>query len=70
MSFEKKIDGLIRRHRELGELISSPDSLKGGEFAKFSKEYSDLTPIVETGMALKAAQAELKDAEAMLKTPK
>ena len=69
MSFDKKIDGLIRRHRELAEAISAPDKLKGGEFAKFSKEYSDLTPIVETAMALKAAQQELKDAEAMLKDP-
>ncbi len=69
MSFEKKIDGLIRRHKELSEAISSPDRLKGGEFARLSKEYSDLTPIVETGMALKAAQKELADAEAMLKDP-
>jgi peptide chain release factor 1 len=69
MSFDKKMDGLIRRHKELGEAISSPDSLKGGEYAKLSKEYSDLTPIVETAMALKAAQRELADAEVMLKDP-
>ena len=69
MSFEKKIDGIIRRHKELGEAISKPDSLKQGEFAKFSKEYSDLGPIVETGLALKAAQQELADAEIMLKDP-
>jgi len=40
--------------------------LKGGEFAKLSKEYSDLTPIVETGMALKQATAELVEAKAMI----
>ena len=69
MSFDKKIDGIIRRHKELAEAISAPDKLKGGDYAKFSKEYSDLTPIVETAMALKAAQQELRDAETMLKDP-
>lgn len=64
---EKKLDALIARHRELGEMVSQPDKLKGGEFAKVSKEYSDLGPIVETAMALKAAHAEMVDAEALLK---
>lgn len=66
---EKKLDALIARHKELGEAISMPDKLKGGEFAKFSKEYADLGPIVETAMALKTAHRELLDAEAMLKDP-
>jgi len=66
---EKKLDALIARHRELGEKISNPDALKGGEFAKLSKEYSDLGPIVETALALKTAHRELLDAEAMLKDP-
>lgn len=66
---EKKLDALVSRHRELGEMVSQPDKLKGGEFAKASKEYSDLTPIVETALALKAAHAEMADAEAMLKDP-
>jgi peptide chain release factor 1 len=67
---EKKLDALIARHKELSEAISQPDKLKGGEFAKFSKEYSDLSPIVETAMALKQATAELRDTEAMLKDAK
>lgn len=46
MSFDKKIDALVKRHGELRDAVSSPDKLKGGEFAKFSKEYSDLTPII------------------------
>lgn len=65
MSLSKKLDGLIARHNELRELISSPDKLKGGDFAKYSKEYSDLSPVVETAMALKQANAELADAKAM-----
>jgi len=69
MSMDKKLDGLIARHKELSDLISSPDKLKGGEFAKYSKEYSDLGPIVETALSLKAANAELEDVKLLLKDP-
>ena len=65
----KKLDALIARHKELSELVSQPDKLRGGEFAKVSKEYSDLSPIVETALALKAAHQEMLDAETMLKDP-
>lgn len=66
MSFDKKIDALVARHAELRDAISSPDSLKGGDYAKFSKEYSDLTPIIETALALRQATSELEDAKAMI----
>lgn len=66
MSFEKKIDGIIARHKEIGEAISQPDKLKGGEFARLSKEYSDLGEIVETGLAWKTARQELDDAKALI----
>ncbi len=66
MSFEKKIDGIIARHKEIGEKISQPDKLKGGEFAKLSKEYSDLGEIVETGLAWKTAVQELAEAKVLI----
>ena len=66
MSFDKKIDALVKRHKELSDAVSAPDKLKGGEFAKLSKEYSDLTPIIETALALRQATAELEDAKAMI----
>ena len=66
MSFDKKIDALVKRHTELRDAISSPDTLKGGDFAKFSKEYSDLSPIIETALALRQATLELEDAKAMI----
>lgn len=69
LPMEKKLDALIGRHKELAEQLATPEKLKGGEFAKVSKEYSDLGPIVETAMALKAAHQEMLDAEAMLKDP-
>jgi peptide chain release factor 1 len=66
MSFDKKIDALVKRHKELSDAVSAPDKLKGGEFAKLSKEYSDLTPIIETALALRQATQELEDAKAMI----
>ncbi len=68
MSIDNKLDGLIARHKELNNLMSQPDKLAGGEFAKVSKELSDLTPIVETAMALKQTKQELADTEALLKS--
>ena len=66
MSFDKKIDALVKRHKELSDAVSSPDKLKGGEFAKLSKDYSDLTPIIETALALRQATQELEEAKAMI----
>lgn len=66
MRIEEKLDNLITRHAEINKQIATPDKLAGGEFAKLSKELSDLTPIVETAMALKQARAELDETEAML----
>ena len=66
MSFDKKIDALVKRHKELGDAVSAPDKLKGGEYAKLSKEYSDLTPVVETALALRQATQELEDAKALI----
>lgn len=70
MSFDKKIDGLIRRHDELREAISNPDKLRQGEFARFSKEYSDMAPVVETAMMLKTTKREIADTQAIIKDSK
>jgi len=66
MSLDDKLESLITRHKELSDSLSSPEVMGGGEFGKLSKELSDLTPIVETAMALKMAKKELADAKAML----
>ena len=34
MSFDKKIDALVKRHSELRDAISSPDTLEGGRLCK------------------------------------
>ena len=45
MSFEAKLDGILRRHRELGDTLAS-GNVDSKSLAKLSKEYSDLGPVV------------------------
>jgi peptide chain release factor 1 len=67
MSFEDKLDMLVRRHDELRDAMARPDA--GGEYAKLSKEFSDLTPVVESIQTLKLARAERKGTESLLADP-
>jgi peptide chain release factor 1 len=57
---DAKLDKLTRRHAELRDALGAPD-LPGGDVAKLAKEYSELTPLVDTIAALRKAQAEIAD---------
>ena len=46
MAFADRLNDLLKRHEELSGLLANPDKL-GSDFAKLSKEYSDLGPIDE-----------------------
>ena len=54
----RDLDQLLRRHAELGAALSGA-GIGGAEFAKLSKEYSELSPIVDGIEALRRAEAEL-----------
>jgi peptide chain release factor 1 len=56
-SFEAHLEQLTRRHSELREALVA-SGLSGVEFAKLSKEYTELSPIVEDIDALKRARDE------------
>jgi len=60
MSFSPKLDGLIKKYKDLGEKMLDPSKL-GNDYAKISKEYSDLGPIVENINQFKKAEKELAD---------
>ena len=62
-TFEAKLDKVVRRHAELRDAMADPS--RGGEFAKLSKEYSDLTALVEGIEIWQKARAEHEDLEAM-----
>ena len=47
MSLNENLDRVVARHQELEALMSSADPPSAEDFAKLSKEYADLTPVVE-----------------------
>ena len=58
---EGKLETVVRRHAELRDALADP--ARGGEFAKLSKEYSELTPLVEAIETWQRARAEHADLE-------
>ncbi|MBV8779156.1 MAG: peptide chain release factor 1 [Alphaproteobacteria bacterium] len=63
-ALEGRLDQLTRRHAELGEAMAAT-GLSGSDFAKLSKEYSELSPIVDGIAALRQAQSEMAAAAEM-----
>jgi peptide chain release factor 1 len=66
MSFDNKLNRLVERHLELRDLLATHDMKDAKEFAKLSKEYSDLTDIADAISNLRNKQAEKSDLAAML----
>ena len=60
MSLAEKLDRVLARHDELAQLMVE-GARDAGEFARLSKEYSDLTPVVEKIRELKKAQTDVSD---------
>ena len=67
MSLESKLESVVRRYKELGEMLASGHVAES--FAKQSKEYSDLGPIVAGIEEWRKAREEAADIEAMLADP-
>ena len=57
-SLEAHLEQLVRRHAELRDVLGS-SALTGVDFARLSKEYSELNPIVDGIAALRRARDEL-----------
>ena len=68
MNFEDRLDMLVRRHDELRDMLGE-GKIGGSDFAKFSKEYSDLTPLVETIQTYQNAQKSLHELKHMAADP-
>ena len=69
MSFDDKLNELVKKHQLLGEKMNNSGSLDGKEYARISKEYSDLTPVVENIERYKEAVKARVDLEQMLNDP-
>ena len=68
MSLISKLAPLKGRHEELGVLMSQPD-VAGETFVKLSKEYADLSPIIEAIEAYEQALNEQADLQELLNDP-
>jgi peptide chain release factor 1 len=66
VTLEAKLDELIARHGELAALMSGKAAADAQEFVRLSKEYAELTPVVEAIQAQREAEAEMADLESML----
>jgi peptide chain release factor 1 len=64
-AFDAKLDRLVARHGELSALMSDP--VRSGEFVKLAKEYSELSPIVQSINNLRQTQAEQAELETLAK---
>lgn len=60
MSFSQKLDGIIKKFKDLEAKLQDPSSL-GQNFAKISKEHADLSEIVELAHEYQKTQKELDD---------
>ncbi|MGY8996081.1 MAG: peptide chain release factor 1 [Alphaproteobacteria bacterium] len=65
MSLEESLHRVLLRHEEIGVRLSQ-EAGGGEEFVKMSREYAELSPVVEAIENLKQAQQELIDLEQMV----
>jgi peptide chain release factor 1 len=63
-ALESRFDQLLRRHAELRAALSGA-GVSGSAFAKLSKEYSELSPVIEGIENLRSTEAELAAAAEM-----
>src|SRR5690606_15597924 len=67
VNLDDELERIVRRHEELAALMSAAGPQDAQGFARTSKEYAELTPGVEAIGALRKAQRELADAEALMR---
>ena len=69
MSLEENLDRVLARHQELQDLMASAEPPSPEEFARLSKEFSDLTPVVEAIGELCRAKDETADLASLIAAP-
>ncbi len=66
MSLASKLDKILVKYSDLRDILSASQISDMKEFARLSKEFSDMTPVVEAIETVKKAEAEIKDLEIMV----
>ena len=68
MSFEEKLQGIVKHHRDLASALAA-GGLGAQDYVRLSKEYADLTPIVESIETLRKRTQELAGLETLIGDP-
>ena len=66
MSLDEKLNRVLSRYDELQALMSAEEAPAADEIARLSKEFSDLTPVVQAVNELKSARDEAFDLAVMV----
>lgn len=66
MSLASKLDKVLVRYHELRDTLAQSDISDPKEFGRLSKEYSDMTPVVEAIEAVRKTEREIKELEALV----
>jgi peptide chain release factor 1 len=61
VDIDAKLDRVMTRHEELAATMASGQPVDQKSFARMSKEYAELSPVVEKIAALRKAQTEMQD---------
>ncbi len=69
MSFTENLNKITQKYQEIAEKLNSGENLGREEFAKLSKEFSDLEPIIEKINKYLNALNSVKDLESLCKDP-
>jgi peptide chain release factor 1 len=68
-ALNEKLDRVAKRYDEIASLLASEGPKDAQSFAKLSKEYSDLSPVVEAIRELRSAERESTDLQQMIADP-
>jgi len=68
MSFADNISSLLMRHEEIGVRLSAP-GISSDEYTRLSREYSELSPLVEKASEWRKKRREAEELEAMMSDP-
>jgi len=69
VSLNQKLDRVARRYDEIAALMASEGPKDAQSFAKLSKEYADLGPVVDAIRELRAAEREAADLDQLVADP-
>ena len=66
MSLDEKLDRVVARHEELSQALAEQGAAASEDFVRMSKEFAELTPVVEAIGRLRDATAELADLQGLM----